>query len=555
MLVGKQFGPFKVEKELGSGAMGSVYRGVDETTGKRVAIKIIAPGLATNKTAIERFMRESGVLKRLTHPNIAKYLGSGRYHGTPFYIMEFIQGESLDHILERRRRIPWEDVITIGRQLCAALQVAHEAGVIHRDLKPSNLMILADGTVKLTDFGIAKDTDASGLTATHSTLGTAAYMSPEQCRGAKDITSKSDLYSMGVMFYELITGRRPFVSENAMDVFLMHVKGKFARPSTFVMDLPIWFDNLICQLMEKSPDDRPLNAAKVAEQLDSIAQKVADQVSAGIDRATKRRADRTTTDQKLDETDKEIVREILGKKRKRRTQPVYRRNWFTVAALLSLVASLFMVVYFVFIKAPSADGLYQEAKGLMKSDKLDDRKAAREPIDAFLRYHPDHARASQIKEWRDQIDLETCQFFVRNDRRGEADPKDVWSALDDEKAGRLNEAAKKWKGVIPLKSHSDPEQRGWGLFAEKALEELSQAAAVEQDLVARVFKEREWNEKAEAKGLADRMALEGVRAQNDNDRKTAARAWDDLKRLSEASPEYRSYHLVAVKRLRELQTP
>src|SRR5258708_4168186 len=233
MLVGKQFGPFKVESELGSGAMGSVYRGVDETTGKHVAIKIIAPGLATNPTAIERFLRESGVLKRLSHPNIARYLGSGRYHGAPFYIMEFIKGESLDHILERRGRIPWEEVVTIGKQLCRALQVAHDAGIIHRDLKPSNLMILPDGAAKLTDFGIAKDTDASGLTATHSTLGTAAYMSPEQCRGSKDITYKSDLYSMGIMFYELVTGKKPFQSDNPMDVFLMHVKGTGARPSTF----------------------------------------------------------------------------------------------------------------------------------------------------------------------------------------------------------------------------------------------------------------------------------------------------------------------------------
>src|SRR5882672_8091943 len=111
MLVGKQFGPFKVEKELGSGSMGSVYQGVDDTTGRHVAIKIIAPGLASNKTAVERFLRESKVLKRLAHPNIARYLGSGRYHGTPFYIMEFLQGESLDHVLARRGRINWEDVV------------------------------------------------------------------------------------------------------------------------------------------------------------------------------------------------------------------------------------------------------------------------------------------------------------------------------------------------------------------------------------------------------------------------------------------------------------
>src|SRR4051794_10641208 len=126
MLVGKQLGPFLVEKELGSGAMGSVFRGKDSKSGRPVAIKIIAPGLALNETSIERFLRESGVLKRLSHPNIARYLGSGRYHGTPFYIMEYLEGESLDKVLERRGRVTWEEVVEWGAQLCHALQHAHD---------------------------------------------------------------------------------------------------------------------------------------------------------------------------------------------------------------------------------------------------------------------------------------------------------------------------------------------------------------------------------------------------------------------------------------------
>ncbi len=553
MLVGKQFGPFKVEKELGSGAMGSVYRGVDETTGRHVAIKIIAPGLASNTTAVERFLRESKVLKRLAHPNIARYLGSGRYHGTPFYIMEFIEGESLDHVLARRGRIAWEEVVTIGIQLCGALQVAHDAGIIHRDLKPSNLMMLPDGTVKLTDFGIAKDTDADALTRTHSTLGTAAYMSPEQCRGSKNITYKSDLYSMGIMFYELITGNRPFTSDNPMDVFLMHVKGKCARPSTFAMDLPIWLDNLICNLMEKAPDDRPFNAAKVAEELQSIAQKVIEQTSAGLDRATKRRADRTHQDKKLDDEDRDIARTLLGKRSRTRVLPVYSRNWFTLAAVGGILLAMMGVVYFAFIKAPGADGLYREAAKMMKSDKLDDRKQAREPIADFLRYHPAHAKAGQIKEWRDQIELETCAFYVRNSRKGDADPKDAWDALDDEKSGRLDEATARWKRVVELKSSADTDQRGWGLYAEKSLMDLSRANAIDKDVTARVRKEIDWNDKAVAKGDPDRLAIGAVRAQYAEDRKKSIRMWDDLKRLTEEPPEMRAYWLLATKKLREFQ--
>src|SRR5262249_28067919 len=181
----------------------------------------------SNEQALARFQREVSILKQLDHPNITKYYGSGRFQKVPFYIMEFVEGESLDQILARRGRIGWEEVVAIGTQLCAPLHNAHEKGIIHRDLKPANLMILDDGTCKLTDFGIAKDTDVTALTAANSTLGTATYMSPEQCKGVRDITAQADLYSMGVMFYELLTGRKPFNAETVMETFLMHTSAPF----------------------------------------------------------------------------------------------------------------------------------------------------------------------------------------------------------------------------------------------------------------------------------------------------------------------------------------
>src|SRR5262245_39223980 len=261
MLVGKKLGPFSIDKELGSGAMGSVFRAKNDETGQIVALKLISAALASNEQALARFQREVSILKQLEHPNITRYFGCGRYHKVPFYIMEFVEGESLDHILERRGRIGWEEVVALGAQLCAALQHAHEKGIIHRDLKPANLMILEDGTCKLTDFGIAKDTEVTALTAANSTLGTAAYMSPEQCKGARELTAKSDLYSLGVMFYELLTGRKPFNADTVMDMFLMHTSAPFERPSRWVLEIPIWFDTLICELLEKEPQRRPESAS------------------------------------------------------------------------------------------------------------------------------------------------------------------------------------------------------------------------------------------------------------------------------------------------------
>src|SRR5205814_134755 len=154
-----------------------------------------------------------------------------------------------------------------------ALAHAHAQGIIHRDLKPSNLMLdKATGVLKLTDFGIAKDTDQTGLTSANSTVGTAAYMSPEQCRGERELTPKSDIYSIGIVFYEMLTGRKPFFAENAMDMFIQHVQGMFERPSHIILDIPVWLDNLVCQCLEKKPEHRPADAKTVGDALAEVRQ-------------------------------------------------------------------------------------------------------------------------------------------------------------------------------------------------------------------------------------------------------------------------------------------
>src|SRR5258708_6581187 len=154
MLVGQQLGPFAIDKELGAGAMGAVFLAHHVKDGRKVAIKVMAPGLGdSNPNAVARFEREAEILRKLKHPNIVRLYGIGKFQGTRYYAMEYVKGQSLDHVMARRGRMTWEDVVALGQQLCSALQHAHEAGVVHRDLKPSNLMILADGTLKLTDFG------------------------------------------------------------------------------------------------------------------------------------------------------------------------------------------------------------------------------------------------------------------------------------------------------------------------------------------------------------------------------------------------------------------
>ncbi len=484
MLTGQQIGPFSVEKELGSGAMGSVFRARYTKTGQRVAIKVIAPGLAASGQALARFEREADILKQLNHPNIVRIYAHGKFRGTPFYAMEYIKGESLDRVMARRGRISWEEAVTMGKQLCAALHHAHQQGIIHRDLKPSNLMVLEDGTLKLTDFGIAKDMDVTQLTSANCTVGTAAYMSPEQCRGERDLSPKSDLYSLGILLYELVTGRKPFLAETPMDMFLLHVQGQFERPSRLVLDLPVWFDTLICQLLEKKPEQRPLNAAAVGEALDRIQEKVEAQKSAGVDLVRSRAAERPNELARLDADDKDAARTLLGKKRRARKKkgaPFYARVWFKAAVLSAALVALGYLLFGVLLKRPTPDQLYDRASALMATGQADDRQEAREgAIADYLRYYPDRddAQAKKIRAWADEMDAADLERRLRGwERLNRPSDNDREKAarealkLEDEVAkkpapGKFDEIIQKWHGLVPLKDSQGTEHL-YGLLADQ----------------------------------------------------------------------------------------
>ncbi len=476
MLVGQQLGPFAIDRELGAGAMGAVYRARYVKNGQVVAVKVMAPGLGDNNPkAVERFEREADILKKLKHANIVRLFGVGKFQGTRYYAMEYIKGESLDHVMSRRGRMTWEEVVTLGQQLCAALQHAHEAGVVHRDLKPSNLMILPDGTLKLTDFGIAKDLDVTALTSANCTVGTAAYMSPEQCKGERDITHKSDLYSLGVVFYELITGRKPFNAENAMDMFMAHVQGKFERPSRLVLDLPVWLDTLICQLLEKKPEQRPFDAAMVYNALGSIQEKVEAQRSAGVDAVQARMIDRPRGSRNPDAEDKEVARSLLsGKpraKRKRKQTPFYLHVWFQAVGILALFGLMAGVLFLVFRPA-APETLYAQAKKLMESDDADKHEEAYEgPIKTYLASYAGRQdeQTTQVLNWKKQCEVEQVRAAANADpdarKRFNREPAteaegQAFKATQAEDAGDLEEARRLWQ-----KMTQDYGQDQWGALA------------------------------------------------------------------------------------------
>ncbi len=363
MKTGQQIGPFEIEKELGSGAMGTVFRARYAKEGQPpqiVAIKVVSAGLGGNQRALERFEREVSILKQLQHPNIVRILAAGRVHKSPFYAMEYVEGETLDTVLQRRDRCTWEEVVEIGKQLCAALEHAHDKGIVHRDLKPTNLMVTREGVLKLTDFGIAKDLDRTGLTSAHCTVGTAAYMSPEQCRGDTNLTHKSDLYSTGVMLYELLTGRKPFHADNVVQMFKMHAEGKFERPSRLALEIPIWLDTLVCQLLEKKPEHRPLDAATVARALGEVQQKVETLKSAGVEVARQVAKAGAAEDR---ETAKTLLKPFRKKpkKGKRANLELWLKAGGGVAALAAVIAALVLG-----LRPPPAEKRYEKGVKLVE---------------------------------------------------------------------------------------------------------------------------------------------------------------------------------------------
>jgi serine/threonine-protein kinase len=561
MLVGKQIGPFEVEKELGTGAMGAVFRARYTKTGQRVAIKVMSPSLGTNKTALARFEREGEILKQFKHPNIVRLYATGKFQGSPFYAMEYVEGESLDYVMARRGRMTWEEVVTLGKQLCAALQHAHEQGIIHRDLKPSNLMVLSDGTVKLTDFGIAKDVDVTALTSANCTVGTAAYMSPEQCKGERDLTPKSDLYSMGVMFYELITGKKPFRAETPMEMFNLHVHAAFERPSRLVLDMPVWLDTLICQLLEKKPEHRPLNAATVADALERVQQKVEAQQSAGVDAVRSRAADHPGKRPALDEEDREAALTLLGKRRKKKRKKkgvsFYQQIWFKAAVLSVVLVAMGYLFFGVLLAKPSPEKLYAQAKKLMASGEHDDQVEARAgPIADFLKYYSDRddAQARKMQAWADQVDVAELErrlaFWIRRQAQITNDAeRTARNAVKQENEGYVAEARKSWESLLEYLEEKKPTKRSWGLLAQKRLNDLSNVENRDKEFKTRLQQIHEQAQVYKPERTAPGEAFLAFYYEKFGDSWLARERWEKLRLKYKDDSSNRSWFVLAAAHL------
>ena len=250
---------YEITQLLGEGGMSYVYKATDKQLQRTVAIKTLKPNYVEQEKFVERFKREAQTAANLNHPNIVQIFDWG-IGDEPFFVMEYIEGNTLTSIIANKRTISMNDILFIGAQVSSGLQAAHSKGLVHRDIKPGNIMITPEGKVKVTDFGIVSlQNEESDITKTGSILGTASYISPEQAQG-KPVSKESDLYSLGTVLYELITGKPPFEGDTPIATATKHITDKPEKLSTYRANIPKGIENAVLKLLHKYPKDRFKNA-------------------------------------------------------------------------------------------------------------------------------------------------------------------------------------------------------------------------------------------------------------------------------------------------------
>jgi eukaryotic-like serine/threonine-protein kinase len=263
-------GRYQVIEDLGKGGMGRVYKVYDTEVREKLALKLLNPEISSDERTIERFRNELRLARTISHRNVCRMHDLGREDSTYFITMEYVPGEDLKSLIHRIGALPVGKAVSIARQVCEGLEEAHRVGVVHRDLKPQNIMIDRDGNARIMDFGIARSVKGKGLTGANALVGTPEYMSPEQVEG-KEAGPRSDLYSLGIVLFEMLTGRLPFEGETPLSVAVRQKSEAPPDPRTLSPQLPEDLARLVLRCLEKSPDKRPDSAAELSATLAQIA--------------------------------------------------------------------------------------------------------------------------------------------------------------------------------------------------------------------------------------------------------------------------------------------
>ena len=524
-------GPFEVGDRIGVGGMGIVYKAIYTKNGARVALKVLAPDVADSESLQRRFEREISILKKLQHPHIVRYYGGGKFGTQRFYAMEFVDGGSIEEYLKKKQRLPWEEAVEFTMQVARALEHAHEAGVIHRDLKPANLLMTSTNIIKLTDFGIARDTTASALTAAGKTVGTYAYMAPEQIRGKPPVDKKTDLYALGCVLFEMIAGETPFTSGNQGEMLMQHLQEEPPRITSLVPDCPIFLEELIFRLLEKDPADRVYDALALQHELEEVRSKVTKQQSLSVQTLMSP----TAADGGANAA--EELKATLAKKKKKKKRgeetPIYERVWFLGLGLL-LVAG-FIAWHFL---PESEDRLMARAEKLMASEYAMDWKEAKEKyLTPLLTRFPEGRQAEKAQVMIVDIDKRTTDKEMHSTKRLKQGPaneaeKQFLSAEHYLKFGDRVTALRKFRSITTYFKDKD-EFHVYVLLAQDQVDAIVKSGGADEDYVSYLNKKLK---------EADSLFVKGNRSD-------AEEIWQSIKTLYKDNEEVRPHVSYATKRL------
>jgi hypothetical protein len=532
-MVDKQVGPFVLGKKLGDGGMGVVYRATYTKTGQDVALKLLPPELLDNEKIVARFERELEILKKMKHPHIVQCYGGGKKGNQRFYAMELIGGGSLSQLLRSRGRLPWEDVVEYGIQICKALTYAHGNGIIHRDIKPANLLLTKEGKLKLSDFGIARDNSATALTATGRTVGTYHYMAPEQIKDGS-VSHKADLYALGCVLYELLTGEPPFEGESAANIFYKHLEEKPPRAAAKALDCPVWLDTLIAQLLEKDPAKRPFDAGTVQHALEEVREKVGQQQSMAQHAVSGQPTALAAT------AEIETARELLKKKKKRKADkgPFYQKSWF----LASCLAALALLVIWSFMPL-SEEQLFRRAEAKMKLDDPDEWRVAYEQyLTPLQQRFPDGQYATQVQQFVDRFEMYKAEQRLKTATRLGTDIKaeaavHYIEANKYEKFGDRVTALEHYRSLVRL-FEKDADSRPYVNLAKREIAKIEAAGGEKDDRLAIVTKalEEADSDYAAGKVLKARQMWQSVVTLYGNNRELEPQVAQAQERLQAGKP-------------------
>jgi hypothetical protein len=471
----RRVGPFELERKLGVGGMGVVYLATYLKNGRKMAVKVLAPEMSADGRLLKRFLREMAILSRLRHPHIVRYYGGGKDKTQHFYAMEYMDGGSVEQMLKKKGRFTWDETIAYSRQVALALEYAHNHGIIHRDLKPANLFLGKDGLVKLGDFGIARDTQATALTAAGRTVGTYAYMAPEQISGKPPVSRKTDLYALGCVMFEMLTGKPPFNAPTAAEMLFAHLEEEPPQINSAVPDCPVWLDQLVSKLLEKDPEERYYDALALQVALDEVTQKVTEERTAAQQTIAGNGAGATVPGASMDQTS-------TGKKKKKKKKkfvPMYERTWFLGCCLALLILGVAWGLW-----PHSEKQLFARAQGLQKREDWTGAK------DQYTRLLNSPEFGDQAREEVDNIDVKLAENKALTSMRLNREPESeaerlVMEGLRFEQFKDRISALARYRSLVELLKDREADHKYVNL-ARKKMKEIMDSGETQQDVVALV---------------------------------------------------------------------